>query len=61
MCDANNRLGAKGVHEIKSHPFFRNINWESLWNQKSPFLPNIRNDDDCSRFDKFEEETPFYP
>jgi hypothetical protein len=29
--------------------------------KKSPFIPNIKNDDDCSRFDKFEEETPFYP
>lgn len=28
---------------------------------KSPFIPKIKDDEDCSRFDKFEEETPFYP
>jgi hypothetical protein len=28
---------------------------------KSPFTPKIKDDEDCSRFDKFEEETPFYP
>lgn len=28
---------------------------------KSPFSPKIKDDEDCSRFDKFEEETPFYP
>lgn len=28
---------------------------------KSPFIPKIKDDEDCSRFDKFEEETPFHP
>lgn len=28
---------------------------------KSPYLPELSSDDDCRRFDKFEEEDPFYP
>jgi hypothetical protein len=28
---------------------------------KSPYMPTLASDDDCSRFDKFEEEEPFYP
>uniref|UniRef100_A0A6B2L736 non-specific serine/threonine protein kinase n=1 Tax=Arcella intermedia TaxID=1963864 RepID=A0A6B2L736_9EUKA len=28
--DAKRRLGTKGVHEIKSHPFFSGINWDTV-------------------------------
>lgn len=28
---------------------------------KSPYIPELSSDDDCRRFDKFEEEDPFYP
>ena len=61
MCDAENRLGMNGVDEIKAHPFFRGLDWENLRNTKSPFLPEIKDDEDVSRFDKFDEEQPFYP
>jgi len=27
LCDANDRLGAGGVHEIKAHPFFKGLDW----------------------------------
>ena len=61
MCDADNRLGAGGIHEIKQHPFFKGIDWNNIRNQKASFLPDIKDDEDCSRFDKFDEEGPFYP
>lgn len=61
LCDADNRLGANGVEEIKDHPFFRNLDWNSLRGMKAAFLPNIKDDEDCSRFDNFEEEGNFYP
>lgn len=32
MCDADDRLGANGVDEIKAHPFFRTTDWSSLRN-----------------------------
>uniref|UniRef100_A0A7E4V8S0 Ribosomal protein S6 kinase n=1 Tax=Panagrellus redivivus TaxID=6233 RepID=A0A7E4V8S0_PANRE len=38
--DATIRLGAKGVIEIKNHPFFKGINWEMVEARKMP--PAIR-------------------
>ena len=61
LCDAENRLGSQGIHEIKTHPFFRGMDWDNLRNTKAAFLPKIKDEEDCSRFDKFEEEAPFYP
>ncbi len=59
MCESENRLGAKGVDEIKSHPFFEGIDWDHLKKTKAPFVPSIKHDGDVSRFDKFDEEEPF--
>jgi serine/threonine protein kinase len=35
------RLGARGANEIKSHPFFNNLDWDKLEHRevKPPFLP----------------------
>ncbi|XP_020540672.1 probable serine/threonine protein kinase IRE isoform X1 [Jatropha curcas] len=33
------RLGATGAKEVKQHPFFRNINWDTLARQKATFIP----------------------
>jgi serine/threonine kinase 38 len=61
LCDADNRLGANGVQEIKEHPFFKGLDWENLRNTKSPFIPNVKDEEDCTRFDDFDEEEPFIP
>lgn len=42
LCDADDRLGANGVEEIKKHPFFKGIDWDNLRNLKSPFVPNVK-------------------
>jgi len=61
MCDADHRLGSNGgVEEIKAHPFFEGLDWKNLRNVKAPFIAQLSSDDDCRRFDKFEEEEPFY-
>lgn len=60
MCDAENRLGANGVDELKAHPFFDGLDWKHLRNAKAPLIADLSSDDDCHRFDKFEEEEPFY-
>nr|GMD14226.1 acyltransferase-like protein At1g54570, chloroplastic isoform X1 [Ipomoea batatas] len=36
--DPHQRLGAKGATEVKQHPFFRNINWDTLARQKAAFV-----------------------
>ena len=61
LCDADNRLGANGVQEIKEHPFFKGMDWDNLRNIKSPFIPNVKDEEDCTRFDDFDEESPFIP
>jgi serine/threonine kinase 38 len=61
LCDAENRLGVNGVHEIKSHPFFKGTDWNNLRTMKSPFTPKVKDEEDCTRFDDFEEEDAWYP
>jgi serine/threonine-protein kinase RIM15 len=45
------RLGAKGIQEIKDHPFFKGIVWETLLNQEAPFIPSPTNWEDTSYFE----------
>ncbi|XP_068649519.1 probable serine/threonine protein kinase IRE [Aristolochia californica] len=35
------RLGVTGAQEVKRHPFFKNINWDTLARQKAAFIPPI--------------------
>mmetsp|Transcript_11825 Transcript_11825/g.11878 ORF Transcript_11825/g.11878 Transcript_11825/m.11878 type:complete len:83 (+) Transcript_11825:933-1181(+) len=36
VCDAGDRLGSRGVDEIKAHPFFNGIDWENMRNTRAP-------------------------
>ncbi|KAG2314452.1 hypothetical protein Bca4012_065137 [Brassica carinata] len=44
------RLGANGATEVKSHPFFRGVDWENLAMQKAAFVPQPENIHDTSYF-----------
>ncbi|KAL0400881.1 UNVERIFIED_CONTAM: putative serine/threonine protein kinase IRE [Sesamum latifolium] len=35
------RLGATGAGEVKRHPFFKDINWDTLARQKAAFIPSV--------------------
>ena len=61
--DSDKRLGKKGAGEIKSHPFFKGIDWENIrTTMKPPFIPKLDNDYDTKYFEEnFEEIEPFYP
>ena len=61
LCDADSRLGAHGVAEIKAHPFFEGVDWENIRKTEAPYIPQLSGETDVSNFDKFEEEEPFYP
>ncbi|XP_077255309.1 microtubule-associated serine/threonine (MAST) protein kinase dop isoform X6 [Temnothorax americanus] len=45
------RLGTGGSHEVKEHPYFCGVNWNSLLRQKAEFVPQLVNDEDTSYFD----------
>ncbi|OMO98079.1 hypothetical protein COLO4_14149 [Corchorus olitorius] len=44
------RLGATGAKEVKQHPFFKNINWDTLARQKAMFIPSTDEAHDTSYF-----------
>ncbi|XP_076905899.1 putative serine/threonine protein kinase IRE4 isoform X2 [Bidens hawaiensis] len=48
--DPNERLGAHGASEVKAHPFFKGVNWDTLSMQKVAFVPHPSGIDDTSYF-----------
>lgn len=44
------RLGATGAGEVKRHPFFKDINWDTLARQKAAFVPSAEDAYDTSYF-----------
>jgi serine/threonine-protein kinase RIM15 len=52
MCiDQTKRLGAGGAAEVKNHPFFSDINWETLFEDDTPFIPQPEHPEDTDYFD----------
>lgn len=45
------RLGITGAQELKEHPYFKDVDWNSLLRQKAQFVPQLSSDDDTSYFD----------
>lgn len=41
ITDSDNRLGKKGVDEIKNHRFFSDFNWSKIRERTPPFIPNV--------------------
>jgi len=44
------RLGANDASEIKQHPFFKGINWETLRKQQAPIVPETKGESDTNNF-----------
>jgi len=41
ICDQSERLGTRGVEEIKAHPFFSGIDWKRIREIKAPNIPEV--------------------
>ena len=41
LCDAEHRLGSGGAEEIKSHPFFEKVDWNTIRDSESPYKPSL--------------------
>ncbi|XP_056848104.1 probable serine/threonine protein kinase IRE3 isoform X2 [Raphanus sativus] len=48
--DPHRRLGARGAAEVKQHIFFKDINWDTLAEQKAAFVPDSEDVLDTSYF-----------
>ena len=47
-------MGAKGTEEVKSHPWFKSIEWEIMLEKKAtpPFVPYMSLEGDTRNFNK---------
>ncbi|KAK3939500.1 kinase-like domain-containing protein [Diplogelasinospora grovesii] len=50
ICNSENRLGRGGAHELKSHSFFRGVEFDSLRRIRAPFEPRLTSNIDTTYF-----------
>ncbi|XP_038988535.1 serine/threonine-protein kinase tricornered-like [Phoenix dactylifera] len=55
LCNVEQRLGTRGAHEIKAHPWFKGIQWDRLYQMEAAFVPEVIDELDTHNFEKFEE------
>lgn len=52
MCtDRSQRLGSKGAAEVKAHPFFEGVDWDSIVANDGPFVPQVSDPESTDYFD----------
>ena len=62
LCDVPERLGTRGgAAEVKGHPFFEGIQWDTLYQQPAPCKPVVSGETDTRNFEHFEELPPQAP
>ncbi|KAJ2845811.1 rim15, signal transduction response regulator, partial [Coemansia brasiliensis] len=49
--DPRQRLGHNGAAEVKAHPIFHGIDWDTLLETQPAFIPNVENMEDTDYFD----------
>lgn len=49
--DPQKRLGYNGADEVKNHPFFKDINWDTLLTEAPSFVPQPADAEDTEYFD----------
>ncbi|XP_059453304.1 uncharacterized protein LOC132183863 isoform X1 [Corylus avellana] len=61
LCDVENRLGTGGAHQIKAHPWFKDVVWDKLYEMEAAFKPEVNGELDTQNFMKFDELDPPTP
>ena len=44
------------ISEIRAHPYFAEVDWSDLRNQRAPFVPELDSETDAGYFDDFSNE-----
>ncbi|XP_039041215.1 serine/threonine-protein kinase CBK1-like isoform X1 [Hibiscus syriacus] len=55
LCDVDHRLGTGGAHQIKAHPWFKDVVWDKLYEMDAAFKPEVNGELDTQNFMKFDE------
>ncbi|CAA3008186.1 serine threonine- kinase 38-like [Olea europaea subsp. europaea] len=55
LCDVENRLGSNGAEEIKVHPWFKDIQWDKLYDIDAAYKPEVNGELDTQNFIKYDE------
>jgi protein-serine/threonine kinase len=50
MTSADQRIGREGAEQIKAHPFFAGIDWDTIRECEPPFVPQLRSIIDTAYF-----------
>ncbi|GBG64201.1 hypothetical protein CBR_g40901 [Chara braunii] len=58
LCDVEHRLGTRGTDEIKSHPWFRGVQWDKVYQMEPAYRPEVNSELDTQNFEKFDESLP---
>ncbi|PAV63463.1 hypothetical protein WR25_01424 isoform A [Diploscapter pachys] len=53
ICDTEHRLGRKGPSEVKKHPWFKDIDFNTIRDSPAPYKPTVKHPTDTSNFDQF--------
>lgn len=55
LCDVEHRLGTGGAQQIKAHPWFKDTEWDKLYEMEAAFKPQVNDELDTQNFMKFDE------
>lgn len=59
--DPDSRLGSNGAQEIKEHPYFKEINWDTLFDEVPSFIPTLEDPESTDYFDSRGADISHFP
>uniref|UniRef100_A0A803N1Z6 non-specific serine/threonine protein kinase n=1 Tax=Chenopodium quinoa TaxID=63459 RepID=A0A803N1Z6_CHEQI len=55
LCDVDHRLGTGGAEQIKAHAWFKDVEWDRLYEMEAAYKPQVNGELDTQNFMKFDE------
>ncbi|XP_047941577.1 serine/threonine-protein kinase 38-like [Salvia hispanica] len=60
LCNVDDRIGSRGVGEIKAHPWFQQIEWDNIYDTEAAYRPEVNGELDTQNFFE-QDEVDFQP